>query len=195
MKITKNELKTIIRKELLRESIVNTIGGWVTEQLTPGSVKEVQVTAEKAAELLYPLEHYSRKKAFRHIYGCALLTLAIGENSARFVGYLNELKGAIRVAIKTLGENWESGLAMDLKNNEIGISFGMEEVKKILEDSVDPSRSKTRLYEKIKKIVDRGEFYFTSKENRETGIYKDMSDFMTTEEVEREEQLSSLGII
>jgi hypothetical protein len=194
MKITKNELKKIIRKELISESIINTIGGWITKQLTPDVVSEVQQTAEKTASELFPLEHYTRKKAFRHIYGCALLTLAIGEKATRFVGYLNELKGAIRVSIKTLGKKWESGLAMDLKNNEIGIDLGMQEVKRVLADNLDPESSKNNLYGNIKKIVDEGEFYYTSKEDKNTSIYRDMNDFMTTAEVEEAERLSTLGV-
>jgi len=185
MKIHKKNLRILINNLLIEESsIVNKIGGYITELMTPESIKKAQAKSEKTAENLYPYEHYTRKKAYRHMYGCALLTISLGPDIARFAGYLNELKGAIRVTIKSMGSSFQSGIDMDLPNNELGIDIGIKAIEKFKSDlnntSVFENKSDNYISEIIKEEVDKGKFWYTESKSGKTLLYSDSSGFMTS---------------
>ena len=88
--------------------------------------------------------------AFRHILASAYYTSKIGSGITRNAGYSNEIVGAIRNGIKALDiKEFDSGSSMDIANNEIGIKVGVD----------NPNESLKFYEDKVKNIVDSGNFY------------------------------------
>jgi len=112
------------------------------------------------------------------------LTITLGEGVARSVGNLNELKGAIRVAIATAGKKFESGIVMDVHNNEIGIDIGLKALERFKWASTRAQLKWANMhaYEASKKKADDGDFFYTDKGTGKTDLYSQSPGYMTAAE-------------
>jgi hypothetical protein len=151
--MTESNLKTIIRrivKEQLELSKMNPID-WVKSNLDKiKKFYEAKDIVEDRAKRLYNSKVISkntypyramvdREDAFCHQVMSAYSTNLFGKNISAVIGYLNEIKGGVRIFFKGTSTvprftQISSGYETDVKNNEIGRQIAVQNPNKTLNE-------------------------------------------------------------
>jgi hypothetical protein len=153
IRITESNLKTIINhivKEQLELSKMNPIS-WVKSNIDKvQKFFEAKDIVENTGKRIYnsgSLEVKSypyramkdKEDAFCHQAMSAYSTSLFGENISSIIGYLNEVKGGVRIFFKGTSKvprftKISSGYETDVKNNEIGRQIAVQNPNKTLNE-------------------------------------------------------------